>query len=325
MTNPMTNAMTNRMKGPILGLLLALMLASASPAPAAIPGATAGAFARIDVGARILGMGGVGVVTERGAFAGHWNAANLVHLEANELAVDYADLFGLGIARHTTVAVAWRRTATRRVLREGRLATVPRGGQLGFGLELALTTVDLEPETYTEFAPAFSFAGSPWSGLAAGSRIRLLRASSDLDDVSAFGYAIDLGLAVERFAPWRVGAQARNLLSTLAWSDDTSDHLPVAIEVGLAYEMLPCLLLAAAATASEDLSPIESARLGGEWNLDPIALRAGITLHQDRGEDRFGMNLGAGARLRGLHLDYAFVGEDDTIDPSQRVSLRLIF
>jgi hypothetical protein len=311
----------------VLGLLVAVMLASpASLATAATPRATGGAFARIDVGARILGMGGVGVVAEQGAFASHWNAANLAYLADTEVAVDYTDLFGLGIARHAAVAVAWRRIPTRRILDdEGRVSTVPRGRQLGFGVDLALTTVDLEPETYTEFSPAFSFAGAPWNGVAAGGRIRILRASSDLDDVSSYGYALELGFAVERFTPWIAAAQFRNLISSVAWSDDTSDHLPVALDVGLGYEILPSLLLAASATTSEDFAPLERAHLGGEWDLDPIALRAGITVHEDRGEDAFGLSLGAGARLRGLHLDYAFVGQDDTLDPTQRISLRLIF
>jgi hypothetical protein len=313
------------MRPSICVLTFTLIVFAVTAAHAAIPGATAGAFARIDVGARVLGLGGVGVVAERGAFAIHWNAANLAYLEGNEVAIDYADLFGLGIARHTAVALAWRKIPTRRVLREGRLATEPSGGQLGFGLELALTTVDLEPETYTEFAPAFSFAGSPWSGLAAGTSIRLLRASSDLEDTSALGYALDFGVALDRFAPWTVGATAKNLLSTVSWSDETSDRLPVQVEAGLAYQGFPCLVLAASASASEDISPLERAHLGGEWQVDPIALRGGITIHQDRGEDRVGLNLGAGARFRGLHLDYAFVGENNTLDPTQRVSFRLIF
>jgi hypothetical protein len=306
----------------------AVLLALAPGAGADIPGATAGAFAPIDVGARVLGLGGAGVVAERGAFAGYWNPANLAFLPASEVAVDHTDLFGLGIARHTEVGLAWRRVATRRAIRDGRLVYEPRGGQLGFGYELGVTTVDLDPETYTELAPAFSIASRLSSGIGAGGTLRILRASSDLDDLSATGYALDLGLALDHGAAWSAGATARNLLSTVSWSDDTSDRLPLSLAVGAAHRGLgglPGLLLAAEATASEDHFPIERVNLGGEWIRDPLALRAGLVLHQDRGEDRVELTLGAGTRFRGLHLDYAYLGDNQTLDSTQRLSLRLTF
>ena len=303
----------------------ALLLAFAPGAGADIPGATAGAFAPIDVGARVLGLGGAGVVAERGAFAPYWNPANLAFLPASEVAIDHADLFGLGIARHTELGLAWRRIPTRRVLRDGRLVEEPRGGQLGFGFELGVTTVDLDPETYTELAPAFSVAGRLASGIGAGGTLRILRASSDLAGLSATGYALDLGLALDRGTAWSAGATAKNLVSTVSWSDDTSDHLPASLAVGAAYHGFPGLLLAAEATASEDHFPLERAHLGGEWRRDPLALRAGLVLHQDRGEDRVEVTLGAGTRFRGLHLDYAYLGDNQTLDSTHRLSLRLAF
>lgn len=303
----------------------AALFALAPGAGADIPGATAGAFAPIDVGARVLGLGGAGVVAERGAFAGYWNPANLAFLPASEVAVDHTDLFGLGIARHTEVGLAWRRAPTRRVLRDGRLAYEPRGGQLGFGFELGVTTVDLDPETYTELAPAFSLAGRLASGIGAGGTLRILRASSDLDDLSAIGYALDLGLALDHGTAWSAGATAKSLISTVSWSDHTSDRLPVTLAVGAAYRGFPRLLLAAEAAASEDHFPIERFHLGGEWTRDPLVLRAGLVLHQDRGEDRTELSLGAGTRFRGLHLDYAYLGDNQTLDATQRLSLRLTF
>lgn len=324
-----------RPTGAVLVLAAVFAASILVPPPRAfadVPGGTSGAFAGIEVGARAIGTAGTGVTLEQGAFASSWNPGNLARLERNEIAIDYTDLFGLGIARHMVVSFAWRHVPARRVVRDGRLHIEPRGNQFGFGIDVAVTTVDLEPEIYTEFAPAFSFAATPWAGMAAGATVRILRANSDFDNTSAIGYALNLGFAYELeelargLAGWRLAAASRNLLSTIAWADDTSDRLPVDLTVGLAYRGLGNLTLVAEATGSEDHFPVQVARFGAEWSPSmPLALRGGVVIHRDRGDDRMGFTFGAGTHLAGLHFDYAYTGHMNVLDDTNRFSLRFMF
>jgi hypothetical protein len=302
-------------------------LAIAPRAHAAPPGSTSGAFAPIPIGADLLGSGGAGTVLERGAFATFWNPANLALARQHEVAIDYTNLFGLDIARHTAIAVAWHRAPARPVLDQGELRYRPTGRQTGFGIELGVTSVDFDPETYREVTPAFAFGTTVARGTAVGASLRILSATSDFDATSAIGYTLDLGFTLDRYEPWSVGVATRHLLSGISWEDDATDRLPAAITGGVAYRGLhPGLVLAAEATMSEDQSPIEVARVGGEWTPSlPIALRAGLAYRQDRGEDRYEPAFGVGTHLGGLYLDYARVGDDDTLDPSHRISLRFRF
>jgi hypothetical protein len=300
--------------------------ALSSPAGAAPPGSTTGAFAPIPLGADVLGSGGAGTVLERGAFATFWNPANLALAAKHEVAVDYTNLFGLDIARHTAVAVTWHSSPQRPVLANGELRYESSDRRTGFGIELDVTSVDFDPETYSEVMPAFAFGTTVARGTAVGTSLKILRASSDFDATSAIGFTLDLGFALDRYAPWSVAVATRHLLSSVSWEDEASDRLPVALSGGVAYRGLAAFTLAAEGTISEDQSPIEVARFGAEWAPHlPIALRAGVAYRQDRGEDRVEPAFGAGTHLGGLYLDYARVGDEDTLDPSHRITLRFRF
>jgi len=307
--------------GALLLLVLARGLAAAAP-----PGSTTGAFAPIPIGADILGAGGAGTVLERGAFAPFWNPANLALAPKSEVAVDYTNLYNLDIAHHTTVAVAWHRTSSRPVLGpDGGLSYAPSGRQTGFGIQLGVTSVDFDPETYREVTPALSFGTTLARGAAFGLALRILSAASDFDGTSAIGYGFDVGFTLDRYAPWSVAVATRNLLSSVSWEDDSTDRLPAALTAGVAYR-LSALTLAAEGTMSEDQSPIEVARFGAEWNASfPLALRGGLAFRQDRGDDRYEPAFGAGTHLGGLFLDYARVGGDEALDASHRISLRFRF
>ncbi|HWN82610.1 MAG TPA: hypothetical protein VNM87_10970 [Candidatus Udaeobacter sp.] len=300
---------------------------NAGPGAAAPPGSTSGAFAPIPIGADVLGAGGAGTVLERGAFAPFWNPANLALAPKNEVAVDYTNLFGLDLAHHTTVAVAWHRAPSRAVLGpDGGLHYIRSERQTGFGFQLGVTSVDFDPETYREVTPAFSFGTTLARGAALGLALRILSAASDFDGTSALGYSFDVGFTLDRYAPWSVAVATRNLLSSISWEDDSTDRLPAALTAGVAYRGLPGLTLATEATMSEDQSPVEVARFGAEWTPSfPIALRGGLAYRQDRGDDRYEPAFGAGTHLGGLFLDYARVGGSETLDASHRISLRFKF
>jgi hypothetical protein len=100
----------------------------------------------------------------------------------------------------------------------------------------------------------------------------------------------------------------------------------VGLTAGVAYRGFSAFTLVAEGTITEDQSPIEVARFGAEWAPHlPLAVRAGVAYRQDRGEDRVEPAFGAGTHLGGLYLDYARVGDDDTLAPSHRISLRFRF
>jgi hypothetical protein len=314
-----------RIRRALAGALL-LLAAARGPAAAAPPGSTTGAFAPIPIGADVLGAGGTGTVLERGAFAPFWNPANLALVPKSEIAVDYTNLYGLDIAHHTTVAIAWHRSSSRPVIgSEGNLKYAPSGRQTGFGIQLGVTSVDFDPETYREVTPALAFGTTLARGAAFGLALRILSAASDFDGTSAIGYGFDVGFTLDRYAPWSLAVATRNLLSSVSWEDDSTDRLPAALTAGIAYR-LSALTLAAESTMSEDQSPIESARFGAEWSPRfPLALRGGLAIRQDRGDDRYEPAFGAGTHLGGLFLDYARVGGDETLDASHRISLRFRF
>jgi hypothetical protein len=323
----------------LAGAVCALAALLATPAAAGTPGSEATAFADIEVGARPLGMGHVGAVFARSAWATYWNPANLFHIDDTEVAVDYADLFGLGIASHTTVAVAWRREPTRHVIRDKRVVEVPdEKGILGFGVSIAVTSFDLSAggptgdgddgaKSYSEVAPGFSMSGQPWHGIALGGSFRLLRVSSDLQDVSAIGYALDLGLIFERIDDLPVAFTARNLISTLSWSDQTSDQLPVDLTLGVGWNGIPGVEIGGEISGASDNFPVRQARLGGEWALTSglLALRAGLVWHEDRADDHTDATFGVGVGVAGVRADYAFVGQNDTLGDTHRLSLGLRF
>jgi hypothetical protein len=308
------------------GIAAALLLVGlAGRAGAASPGSTAGAFAPIPIGADIVGAGGAGTVLERGAFSPFWNPAGLALATKNEVAVDYTNLFGLDVARHTTVAFSWHRAPERPIMEADKLHFVPSGRQLGFGVELGVTSVDFDPESYHELTPSFAFGTTVARGAALGMVLRILRANSDFDATSANGYQFDLGFALDRYQPLSFAVATRHLLSSISWENDATDALPAAVTAGIAYHHRASFTLAAEATASEDQSPVEVARVGGEWTPRfPIALRAGGAYHQDRGDERVEPAFGAGILAGGLHFDYAYVGEG-ALDPTHRVSLRYRF
>ena len=308
-------------------VVLAVLALGSGRAAAATPASTTGAFAPIPIGADVLGAGGVGTVLERGAFAPFWNPANLALAPKSEVAVDYTNLYGLDLAHHTTVAVAWHRSPSKPVLGpDGTLHYEQSDRHTGFGFQLGVTSVDFDPETYREVTPALSFGTTLARGAALGMALRILSAASDFDGASALGYGFDVGFTLDRYAPWSLAVATRNLLSSVSWEDDSTDRLPAALTAGIAYQGLPDFTLAAEATMSEDQFPVEVARFGAEWTpAFPLALRGGLAIRQDRGDDTYEPAFGAGTHLGALFLDYARVGGDETLDASHRISLRFRF
>ncbi len=298
----------------------------AGPSGAGTLGAEAGAFAAIDVGARTISMGSAGTVVADGALASFWNPARLYEVDRLALAIDTANLYGLRLAQHTAVGLAWARRPSRHVVEDGLVVETPRGrGRLVWGAQLAVTRVDLEPEVYTEVSPGLSVAAAPWDGVATGATLRILLAGSDLENTSASGIAVDLG------ATWRLpydleaGAAVKNLLSSVAWSDDTSDTLPVDARLGVGYQGYPEWTVGAELALATDQG-VQGLRGGAEWRhpSGALALRGGVRQRLDRLDSPWQLTLGAGTGVGGLGADYAFAGDQD-LKNNHRFSLTYRF
>ena len=96
------------------------------------------------------------------------------------------------------------------MLEAGQLHYEPTGRQTGFGIELDVTSVDFDPETYSEVMPAFAFGTTVARATAVGASLKILRASSDFDATSAIGFTLDLGFALDRYTPWSLAVATRH-------------------------------------------------------------------------------------------------------------------
>lgn len=140
--------------------------------------------------------------------------------------------------------------------------------------------------------------GSRWS---VGAAAKFLR--SEIDDVSASGFAFDLGARYRASEQWTLGASVVNVGQGLKFLRDRSD-LPLTGRVGAAWHRGSWL--ATADVLFADRESVEGAA-GLEWRpVDLISLRAGYKtqLNSDLGE---GLTAGVGFHVSNFTLDYGYV------------------
>ncbi len=152
-----------------------------------------------------------------------------------------------------------------------------------------------------DYALALHYARIFGGTTAAGAAVRYIR--SEMDDVSANGVAIDLGLRRRINPGLTLGASVTNLGQGLKFLRDRSD-LPVTGRVGAAYELGRLLFVTDLTyTGSDDLEGM----FGAEWKpVEMVALRAGYKT-QTRSDLGEGLTAGIGLTVDAITLDYAYV------------------
>lgn len=321
--------------------------------PGVQAGKYAGEFLSEGVGARALAMGGAYVAVADDATANYWNPAGLSLLGGPEIGVTHVSMFddlakydaltlSMPVGRGFGLGLSWIRLG---------IDGIPRYGQLqGTSLE---RTGQAHPEWRstgqaegffddTEQAYIFSFGkrldfdvflGGGLTPvvfpiqLSFGASGKYL--SQSLDDKTATGQGIDLGLLM-RFSltPEAGGASARlvslgfglhNLGTKLTWDteSDYQDEVARNLRFGLAFTQEMSTLSSAVILAAElDDQYDQEFHYGGEYSYkDMIFLRGGA----DVGD----FTAGAGLKMYMFRLDYAFVGYE--LGNTHRLSAAVYF
>lgn len=308
----------------------ALLLWAAAAVPIQADGdaqAISGAFATLEPGARAAALGGAGGPGVGDPTAIYWNAARLLEVEGPGLAATYADLYGLGLVTHTGVFLAWPQPAHQPVWDVGHVqdASDRNGSAWGFGVQA--TNVDLEPESYGEYDLALAHArqgvlGADWAAVG-----HLLLVRSDLEDVSATGYAFDLSLARPVGERLEAALQIRSLLSSLSWKESDSEILTPRVEAGLLWRPAATIEIPAACVWDLELDGLTQASAGLEWRPigRPLALRGGLRWHDDGEETQVNPSGGMGVEWDRVAFDYGLAVGREALGDTHRLSLAFRF
>lgn len=169
-----------------------------------------------------------------------------------------------------------------------------------------------------DYAVAVHYARRLGTGWSVGAAAKYLR--SEIDDVSASGFAVDLGARYRVNDDWTLGASVVNLGQGLKFIRDRSD-LPLTGRLGAAWNRGRWL-------ATADLILLHEESLEGaagiEWRpVDLLSLRAGYKtqLNNDLGE---GLTAGLGLHVSNFTIDYGYVPFGPLGD-AHRVSARFSF
>jgi len=310
------------------GHLILLLVVGAVVAPRAHADAQAGAFAIRGGSARSAVLGEAYGAMGGDADALLWNPAALLFVTTPHLQATYHDVYGLGLAHHSTATLAWRRgRETVSVHGDSIRVTVERDAGAAFAVGLEVTAVDLDDENYFEYAPTVAAAFPIASGSGVGVAVRYLRAATEIDDVRATGYALDVGV-VRSFGAWgRIGGSIRNLLGRLSWNHDREEDQPREFAGSVAVRPVERIWLAGAVGDDLDEDGLDRVQLATEVEALPGRLWFQVGGASRRtGDDRLvDLAIGARVQVHPVAVDYAFVPEQDLPGDTHRMTLTILF
>lgn len=309
-------------------LVASLGLLVLGPSEALATEAGGGAFALRGGSARGAVLGEAYAAAGGDADAIMWNPAALATIGETHLQITYQDVFGLGLARHTSVSFATRPVAEEIATRGDSLYVVTsEATRPVYAASLGVLVVDLGDESYWEFAPTLGFAHYIAPGTAIGASARYLRASSTLDGVSATGYAADAGILQHMPFGARVGVAFRNLLGQLNWKEGGEEPEPreLVASAALPVGSRVTLLGGAASQLGQDLTE--------RWNVatELVALPnrwvflVGAETRNDGDDSQTRVAAGTRFRVGQVRFDYAFVAEGATPGETHRATLMVLF
>lgn len=304
-------------------LLLAAAVLAASPLPAAADTRTA-AFAQVDPGVRAAALGGAFTAVGGQPTALYWNPATLHFQDGRSLEASYSSLYGIGLAKRTFLTLGFK-TVYDEPRFEGRRVVVREDRSSGpaYALGIQSLFLDLDEDGYSEISLGGGAAWSVGPRLAMGISARALFVSSDLDDVSANGYDVGVGLAYALSGRERIGVSAPHLLSRVFWKFDSTERLPLSLAAGWSRQWAPGLLTSAEAEWREGEPGPYRLGVGVEWWTFPdrLALRAGFRRLIGGLEEINRPTFGAGVRFGTLSVDYAFRLEPDLLGDTHRLGI----
>ncbi len=133
---------------------------------------------------------------------------------------------------------------------------------------------------YQENVIAYTWAKPLGSQIGIGVKAKLLIASSDIQNVSANGMAVDVGVLFHRiFGIANLGFTAKDIASSVKWKTGRTEHLPIVFEGGLGTEPI-----------FDRFSIFMSFRGEQGMGMSDLGVGAELWIVPDRLSLRFGLN-----------------------------------
>lgn len=303
----------------------------------------AGEFISLGVGGRALGMGGASVALANDVTAGYWNPAGLAQINYPQFTLMHDEQFA-NLVNYDYGAVA-----------------IPFGSNSSLGLSVIRLGVDdipntasagingitgdplsnpgdpnfrIDPNKVTYFNAAdwafyFTYAKKQSDDFSYGVNVKVIR--RELDNASATGIGLDVGLWYTPFDNVQLGANLQDITTTfLAWSTGRNELISPTMKVGSAYfieafggRFAPAIDFDVRFenrqyASMAHLGPVSlDLHSGLEYQFKSlVALRIGYS-------DVKQLTMGAGVRLPKLNIDYSFAKFDATnqLGNTHRISL----
>lgn len=301
----------------------------------------AGEFLSIGAGARSLSMGGAYTALAADASGGYWNPSALTMLSGADIMLMHEERFAgllnydlaaaaMPYGENTAIGVTFLRLGIDGIP-DSRNALIDLNGNSELDPGERLDYSRITYVTAADWALYASYAHRSSDEISYGLSIKLIRRS--VAEFTATGIGFDAGALYRPVPSLFLGATLQDVTTTLlAWSTGRTELIAPTLRIGGAYEVelgsfrvTPSVECAVRAEGRGSVAAVSV----GPLSVDPyggmeVAYMGILSL-------RGGMNevghatLGAGVRIKRLHIDYAYAGFGGTsdLDPSHRISLRL--
>jgi len=303
----------------------------------------AGEFMSLGVGGRALGMGGAFVALANDVTAGYWNPAGLSQINYPQFTLMHDEQFGnLVNYDYGAVAIPFGSNSSLgiSVIRLGA-DDIPNTQSAGInGVTFAPLfdpsdqnfRVDANKVTYfnaADWAFYFTYAKKQSESFSYGANVKIIR--RELDDASATGIGLDLGLWYSPSDNIQLGANLQDITTTfLAWSTGRNELISPTMKIGSAY-FIEAFGGRFAPAVDFDIR-FENRQYASMAHVGPISLdlHSGLE-YQFKSlvalrlgySDVKQLTMGAGVRLPKLNIDYSFAKFDGTnqLGNTHRISL----
>lgn len=291
------------------------------------PGTTTASFLKIGVGARNIGMGETGSISED-ANSIYWNPAGISSIKEKEVSVMHAVWLEEINYEHLVFAVPFSFGtfgSAVNYLSMGQMDKYDKDGNIVTD-DKTFTASDIA--VTLSYGKTFSLSDTHSLPLNIGLNLKYI--SSKIEEESATGFAADIGSQIKlKDGKLGLGLVVQNIGTGMKFIKET-DSLPLNIKIGCGYTIFvgktSPLLIALDVNLPSDNDP--RANFGVEFTqkFGPvrIAPRLGYKTNTKGLEGLAGLTAGLGFNIKSYYLDYAFVPYGQLGD-THRISFSIKF